>query len=405
VVCDAERLRQVILNLLGNAVKFTQSGEVVLDVSMTELPQTAGRHDRCALRFAVRDTGIGIEPAKQAAIFEAFTQADGSTTRRYGGTGLGLSISSRLVRLMGGELSVASTPGSGSTFAFTLPLPIDHGGSDMLEEPPPGLSVVVVDPHPTSQDVALELVVAAGARARVTGSIEAALAHAEPSRPLVILYAAGDAPPPLHEDRPDVWRALENARVVVMLRSTDGPEVIEQWQQAGAAAHLATPLHEADLRRVLCQAASGVTRVESAPAPVAPPIDVSGPRRSLDILLAEDNPVNQLVASAILQKRGHRVTIAKDGREAVARARESRFDVVLMDVQMPEMNGLEATAALRADQANGAAFVPIIALTAHAMQGDGDRCLAAGMDAYLTKPVQAGALIALVERLGMREAA
>jgi two-component system sensor histidine kinase/response regulator len=129
------------------------------------------------------------------------------------------------------------------------------------------------------------------------------------------------------------------------------------------------------------------------------------PRRALDVLLAEDNPVNQLVASAILHKRGHRVTIARDGREAVARARENRFDVVLMDVQMPEMNGLEATAVLRADQANGATYVPIIALTAHAMQGDGDRCRAAGMDAYLTKPVQAGALIAMVERLGMREAA
>jgi CheY-like chemotaxis protein len=270
----------------------------------------------------------------------------------------------------------------------------------MLAELPPGLRVAVVDPHAASQDVALELIAAAGGRAAAAGTIEAALAHAEPGQPLVVLYAAGDAPP----DRDDtaLADALTKARVVVTLRSTAGPDVIEQWQQAGAAAHLATPLHEADLRRVLATVAHGAATPEPAPAAA---VDLSAPRRSLDILLAEDNPVNQLVASAILHKRGHRVTIARDGREAVARARESRFDVVVMDVQMPEMNGLEATAVLRADQANGAARIPIIALTAHAMQGDGDRCLAAGMDAYLTKPVQAGALIALVERLGIREAA
>jgi signal transduction histidine kinase/ligand-binding sensor domain-containing protein/DNA-binding NarL/FixJ family response regulator len=406
VICDAERLRQVILNLLGNAVKFTEQGEVVLDVSCDRPSPDADGQPR-AVRFAVRDTGIGIEAEHQAAIFEAFTQADGSTTRRHGGTGLGLSISSRLVRMMGGELHVESQPGAGSTFVFTIPLPIDQRKETQAPASAPlGFPVIVVDAHATSCAVARELAEAAGATTSAAASLAEAYGQVEAGRPTVILYAADvEIPPRLGDGRSPVdGRGL--ATLVVMLPATAGPEMIEAWQQAGAAAHVTQPLDESELRRVLHSAVAGVAvSAEASTKSAAAPVDRIGPHRALDILLAEDNPVNQLVASAILHKRGHRVTIAGNGREAVARVRERRYDVVLMDVQMPEMNGLEATAALRADEAGGAAHVPIIALTAHAMQGDGERCLAAGMDAYLTKPVQAGALIAEVERLGIRAAA
>ena len=399
IVCDPERLRQVLLNLLGNAVKFTESGDVVLEVSRD--PEAAPDGASAALHFAVRDTGIGIEPDKQRVIFEAFTQADGSTTRRYGGTGLGLSISSRLVRLMGGELRVTSTTGAGSTFAFTLRLPVDKSTGDKGQEVASldGLPVIVLENHALSRSVAIELARAAGARAVSADSMDEALTLVDPSRRTVLLVDVDGLTPPQPGANHAMAAAVARAAVVVMLPCTAGPEHIELWQQAGVASHLTQPISEADLRRVLGTLARGGPAADDSPRP-APHAERIAPRQVLNVLLAEDNPVNQLVASAILQKRGHRVTIAKDGREAVAQATTSRFDVILMDVQMPEMNGLEATAALREREAEGTERVPIIALTAHAMQGDGERCLAAGMDAYLTKPVQAGKLIAVVERLG-----
>jgi PAS domain S-box-containing protein len=279
LVGDPDRLRQVLLNLLGNALKFTASGGVALDVELVSSGLEAAE-----IHFAVSDTGIGIPADKQRLIFEPFTQADGATTRRFGGTGLGLTISSRLVQMMGGRLSVESVPGKGSRFFF---------------------------------------------------SARFAVASAQSAR---------------------------------------------------------------------SAAASQVRAAEPVPAPSPPPA-AGSPAAGLRVLLAEDNPVNQRLTERLLQKRGHTVMLAEDGQQAVdAVARES-FDLVLMDVQMPRLNGFEATAAIRAMEREAGGRMPIVAITAHAMAGDRERCLEAGMDAYISKPVRAYELYAAIETLGRRRPA
>jgi CheY-like chemotaxis protein len=297
-------------------------------------------------------------------------------------------------------LHVESHPGSGSAFSFTLSPPVaadlDEGFADPIDD----VVLVVVDDHPLSREAAADLARAVGADAVTADSIDDAAARLDPGRRTVVLMAVRSVAPPSPDDSARLTALAERATIVVALPCTAGPESIEQWQLAGASHHVSQPLVESDLRRVLAPSAHRAAADDIDPASPAARERTSAPQ-VLNVLLAEDHPVNQLVASAILQKRGHRVTIAKDGLEAIAHAAATRFDVILMDVQMPEMNGLEATAHIRAREADGAR-VPIIALTAHAMQGDGDRCLAAGMDAYLTKPVQAGALVAAVEQLAAR---
>jgi PAS domain S-box-containing protein len=388
VVGDSGRLRQIVVNLVGNAIKFTEVGEVSMRVDVV----TAER-DRVCLHFAVRDTGVGIAPEKQALIFAPFTQADTSTTRRFGGTGLGLAISSELVSMMGGTMWVVSDLGQGSTFHCTVEL--GAGTPDVVETPAlDGGPVLVVDDNATSRLILEEMLSGLGQRAVLADGGEAALA-------LLREAAAVGAPFRVvlldsHMPRLDGFEVAERIRSdaalaatrVVMLMSgvhaTDGA----RRRVVDGVAVLTKPVGRTDLVTAL----GAVARSE----PVAPVIE-STPLR---ILVAEDNPVNQHLVRRLLEKMGHTVEVAGNGAEALAALARAPFALVLMDVQMPGMDGLAATAAIRRQEAtSGGARQPIIALTAHAMASDRERCLAAGMDDYLTKPIQRTALCAALERV------
>jgi PAS domain S-box-containing protein len=404
LVGDAGRLRQVLTNLIGNAVKFTATGEV--SVRAERVPEPG---DGVRVRFAVADTGIGIPRAAQAAVFDAFTQADGSTTRKYGGTGLGLTICARLVGLMGGTIGVESEPGKGSTFAFDVRFTRASPSAAKSGFFPPadlrGLSVLVVDDNPTNRRVLTETLQLWAVRATATESGPAALAElrraaaAGEPYPLVLL----DAMMP----EMDGFAVAEQigrepalaAPVVMMLSSADRGEDAARCRALGMAGYLVKPVKPDDLRRAL--AAVVGTRAEAAraaqPAPPAPPPQDGRP---LHVLLAEDNAVNQRVAVRILQGCGHRVTVANHGGEAVRLSAGEPFDVILMDVQMPVMDGFEATATIRAREAGAGRRTPIVAMTAHAMKGDRERCLAAGMDDYLSKPVRRDELVGILNRIG-----
>ena len=394
---DVTRVRQVLLNLLSNAVKFTAAGEVVVRVAAAP----------GGVRFDVRDTGIGITAAQQATLFEAFTQADASTTRKYGGTGLGLAISRRLAGLMGGGLSVESTPapapGHGSTFSFTV-------AAEPVELPAPpreaaldGRAVLVVDDNPTNRRmVELQLgragvdVALAGGGAAALDEARAALAAGRPFDAVVLDYHM----PGL--DGVDVARRLRAldgawAPALVMLsslaeRPDDAADLFDAW--------LAKPTRRSALLRALSQALGVAERPRPAPAAgrPAPAADHGG----LRVLLAEDNAVNQKVALRLLEKAGLHADLAADGVEAVeavgAAAAEGRpYDLVLMDVQMPRLDGLDATRRIRARVGPGGPPY-VVALTANAMEGDRERCLAAGMDDYLAKPIRFGDLSAALAR-------
>ncbi|MCS6925450.1 MAG: PAS domain S-box protein [Candidatus Binatia bacterium] len=396
VVGDPTRLRQVILNLVGNAIKFTEQGEVVVRVAPVE--QTA--HE-VVVHVQVTDTGIGIPPEKQTAIFAPFTQADASTTRRYGGTGLGLAISRQLVELMGGRLWVESTVGVGSTFHFTVRL--GRGRTDPVGvqcESLRGVRVLVVDDNATNRRIlqeqlqAWEMVpVLACTGQEALRVLQAAAAQEQPF-PLLLTD--------VHMPEMDGFALVEHVKqdprlrniVVVVLTSAQHTADLARCRRLGITRYLLKPVKPSDLQRVLLEVMG-----QHAPLPAHAPAPQPRPVRSLRILLAEDNPVNQKLAIRLLEKWGHRVVVATTGAEAVARVAEEAFDVVLMDVQMPEMDGLEATAAIRARERAQGGHLPIIAMTAHAMQGDKERCLAAGMDAYVSKPLKTDELHALLARL------
>ena len=412
IVADPERLRQVILNLVGNAVKFTSAGDVHVEVCRAA--SDLGRNhpgDSCTLQFTVRDTGIGIPADKQALIFEAFTQADGSTTRRYGGTGLGLAICWRLVKMMGGALRVDSVPGQGSSFSFTveatvsMPRPV---APELSTERLAGMRVLVVDDNAINRRVLQEMLVRWGMRPVLAESGAAALAILDANRTqdpfaFVLLDLNMPGMDGLHlaellSRRPEMRGAM-----MMMLTSANPPGIVKRCREVGIAVSLTKPVRQAlllsEIRRLAGAAAEPRpdTRVvqQSSPAPASKPATVP-----LRVLLAEDNPVNQRLAVAILSKRGHTVVVAGDGRQAVEAYDRERFDVVLMDVQMPELNGFEATAHIRAQERVTGERLPIVALTAHAMTGDRERCLASGMDDYLPKPLNAAGLIETVERHG-----
>jgi signal transduction histidine kinase/DNA-binding response OmpR family regulator len=388
---DAGRLRQVLVNLVGNALKFTEKGEVVVTVGL----KAAGPGE-ATIEFAVRDTGIGIPPEQQHRIFQPFEQADGSTTRKYGGTGLGLSISVRLVELMGGRMCLDSIPGQGSTFHFTARVGVPPG-------PPPeqgsldparlqGRRALIVDDHAINRFVLSEMV--QNWRMEATAVDSAAAALAELERPsagpyaLVILDGMmpevdGFALAAAIRSRP-AWASLP----LLMLSSGDRAEDISRCRQLGVARYLLKPVKQSDLLEAI---AAAVLPHEASPhAPPRPTRSDDGPPLPpLRILLAEDNAVNQRLAVRLLEKRGHTVAVANNGREALSALERGAFDVVLMDVQMPEMGGFEATAAIRERERQTGDHLPIIAMTAHAMKGDRERCLEAGMDGYVSKPVQA----------------
>ncbi|MCS7269753.1 MAG: response regulator [Gemmataceae bacterium] len=413
VCVDPVRLRQILINLVGNAIKFTQQGEISVRIVVAQ-----NTSEGQLVRFSVSDTGIGIPAEKLQAIFEPFTQADGSTTRRFGGTGLGLTICDRLVRMMEGRLWVESTVGVGSTFFFQIPLRRAHGSIERRLISPVDLTelpVLIVDDNSTNRRVLADTL-------RLWGAIPITAANADEawqallqaqqdnSRYAVILL---DAMMP----QVDGFQLAEQIRQqsafadipILLLTSADRPGDIARCRQLGIAAYLLKPVKASDLNRALAQVlsagrspdSSGPRPAQSLPAMgnaggARPPVAIRGPLR---ILLAEDNPVNQQVALRMLQRSGHEVTVVSTGREAVERWQQDRFDVILMDVQMPEMDGFEATRCIRHAEKNRACRIPIIAMTAHAMKGDRERCLAAGMDDYVAKPVRREELEAALHRV------
>jgi PAS domain S-box-containing protein len=397
LVGDPGRLRQVLVNLLGNAIKFTERGEIVLRVE-----REPGAAPRTMLHFFVRDTGVGIAASKQREIFEAFVQADSSTTRKYGGTGLGLTIASRLVELMGGRIWLESAESRGSTFHFTAGFGVAPGATPSEPVGPraalAGLRVLVVDDHAINRRILEEMLVSWGMRPHVVESAKEALRALADRGPFALLITDYQMPGMDGLTLARRARALPaNTRPAVLLLTSVGQSEIASRRRGAVAAVLTKPVKHSDLLDAIVSAC--VTK-----APGASPVPaVRSATAALRVLVAEDTAVNRKLVSATLGKRGHRVTAVENGREAVEaleQAGPGGFDLVLMDVQMPEMDGFEASRAIRERERATGAHVPIVALTAHALKGDRERCLEAGMDGYLAKPIDLDQLVAAVEGLG-----
>jgi len=410
LVGDPGRLQQIMLNLVGNALKFTESGEVAVEVEMD-----ATGSDRPRLHFTVNDTGIGIPVEKQQTIFDAFSQADGSTTRQYGGTGLGLSISLRLVKLMGGRIWLDSTPGEGSTFHFTAEFDVQPESKattvTVPQVDPVDVTVLIVDDNATNRRILQETTAGWGMRPTAVGSGSAALDTMERAN------GAGQAFSLLLLDanmpEMDGFTVVERMRrtpalagsIVLMLTSAGRRRDAARCRELGIAAYLVKPIRSADLLKAV-QRALGMSTVPVERRGLITRHSLREGCRPLHVLLAEDDLINQKLAVRLLEKHGHAIQVAGDGRAAVdaldAAERGGRpFDLVLMDVQMPVMDGLAATAAIREREKGTSRHIPIIAMTAHALKGDRERCLAAGMDGYVSKPIQAAALLAaLADVLG-----
>ncbi len=388
---DPTRLRQVLMNLIGNAIKFTEQGEVVVSVTSAASDGTA------KLTFAVRDTGIGIAAEHIGSVFKEFTQADSTMTRRYGGTGLGLAISQRLVRLMGGELGVSSEVGRGSQFSFGLTLPV--------ESSPPtrttglatlgGRRMLIVDDNETNRRILREMLAAEGIKVDEASMAAEGLEALRRSRyDLAIL----DVQMP-DMDGFQLATAVRGEKKIartnlLMLTSAGQRGDGERCRELGIRGYLTKPISRSDLLEALGTVLAGPPEEAGTPE-VVTRHTIAESRRSLRVLLAEDNPVNQQVAVAMLVKRGHAVHVSSNGRDAVDAVRARDYDVVLMDIQMPEMDGFEATHAIR--ELPQGKDLPIIGLTAHALSGERERCLSHGMTDYLAKPFRAHELFALVE--------
>ncbi len=398
VVGDPGRLRQVLMNLVGNAIKFTERGQILVQLEVESRDAVA-----CVVHYFVSDSGIGVPKDKQATIFEPFKQADGSTTRRFGGTGLGLAISSTLIELMGGRIWVESEPCEGSTFHFTARLEISDARPEPTTVDLTGLGVLIVDDNAVNRRVLHDLLVRWKMRPETAVSGDAALE--------ALRRARGDGHPfslvLLDANMPDVDGFAVAQRIrdevdaaaptVMMLSSSGHYGESARCRELGIVNHLTKPVDQRDLLQAITRALAHEQPKRATPLPPAM-VATDLPDRRLSILLAEDNVVNQRLAASVLERRGHKVTIAGNGREAIEAIAKARFDVVLMDVQMPDMGGLEATAVIRErEAASGAARLPIVAMTAHAMKGDRERCIAAGMDDYVTKPVDSRRLCTAVE--------
>ena len=404
LMADSGRLRQVLINLVGNAIKFTDTGEVVVHVWMERTEGSEG-----LLHVAVSDTGIGIPPEKHQQIFEAFSQADGSITRRYGGTGLGLTISSNLVSLMGGRLWVESTVGVGSTFHFTaavqvLPDAADADAAPLIQLR--DLAVLVVDDNATNRRIFEKTLEKWNMRPTLVDNGPAAIAavrdaeqRGEPFS-LVLL----DANMPDMDGFAVAQQLTSDPTVtpptIMMLTSSGEVHDAGRCRELGIASYLVKPVRQA----ALCEAIlDTLGQRAKEPVPVAAP-EVT--HTMLRILLAEDNVVNQRVAIGLLEKAGHQVTLAENGRIALEKYEAGTFDLVLMDMQMPEMGGAEAIAGIRAREQATGTHIPIVSLTAHALKGDRERCLDAGADGYVSKPIAPPVLFAEIDAvLGGRSAA
>src|SRR5881628_461319 len=400
---DPTRLRQVLMNLIGNAIKFTEQGEVVVSVDVAATDGTA------KVTFAVRDTGIGIAAEHTTSVFKEFTQADSTMTRRYGGTGLGLAISQRLVRLMGGELSVKSEVGRGSEFSFSLTLPVETAASERTVGLAAlgGRRMLIVDDNETNRRILREMLAAEGVKvdeATMANDGLAALRRAAQKRVPYDLAILDVQMPDM--DGFQLATAVRQDQTLartklLMLTSAGQRGDGERCRELGIRGYLTKPLSRVDLLEALGTVLAGPAEQAGTPD-VVTRHTIAESRASLRVLLAEDNPVNQQVAVAMLVKRGHEVHVVGNGREAVDAVAERAYDVVLMDIQMPEMDGFEATQAIRATPRG--AQLPIIALTAHALSGERERCLSHGMTEYLAKPFKAHELFGMVERTVERPA-
>jgi two-component system, sensor histidine kinase and response regulator len=389
LVGDPTRLRQVIINLLGNALKFTEKGEVVLGVSV----ESRDEHG-VSLQFSVRDTGIGIPQEKLKLIFESFTQADGAMNRKYGGTGLGLTISARLAEMMRGRVWVESEEGKGSTFFFSARFTFagQHEKNASNHETPnlEGVPALVVDDNETNRRILQEMLLSWGMKPTLAESGKTALfaldavKNAKGAFSIIIIDA--------HMPEMDGFALAEQIIAIpgfrgvpiVMLTSAAQPGDAHRCRQLGFAAYLTKPIGQSELLDAVSSALNSSAPKLSGAAPEAEAIRT----RALRILLAEDNLVNQTLATLLLEKQGHDVVVAGDGKRALALLEKQQFDLVLMDIQMPEMDGMETTAAIRAKERHTGAHLPIIAMTAHAMKGDRELCLGAGMDEYISKPIR-----------------
>jgi signal transduction histidine kinase/CheY-like chemotaxis protein/HPt (histidine-containing phosphotransfer) domain-containing protein len=402
LIGDPGRLRQVIVNLVGNAIKFTHAGEVVVHVRARER-----RDDHVVLDFSIKDTGIGIPKDKQARMFEAFEQADTSTTREYGGTGLGLAISKQLVELMQGEISIESAPGQGTTFHFTTRFKLQpKAATDRRpqQEYLQGLRVLVVDDNETNRFILQEITNVWGMKPTMASSVDEAIVILEQGKargePIELVLTD------MYMPRRDGFALIEwlrsrpeyaNVRVMIL---SSGPtaEHRARAKEMHVASYLTKPVRQSTLFDAIATAIGPPELLTAAPA-AAPAADQSPTVRPLQVLLAEDNPVNQLTATTMLEKLGHTVVVANNGRQAIDKLNEQKFDIVFMDVQMPEMDGVTATGEIRKGEKATGKHMPIVAMTAHAMKGDKEKCLEAGMDDYVSKPIRRKDLAEVITRI------
>jgi signal transduction histidine kinase/ligand-binding sensor domain-containing protein/CheY-like chemotaxis protein len=402
LVGDVHRLGQILVNLIGNAIKFTERGEIALSV---RLDTVTVRPEKARIVFTVRDTGIGISAEQQARIFEPFKQADGSTTRQYGGTGLGLSISQRLVDVMGGQLVVTSEKGNGSTFEFSIPLVVappaatsstSREWADLRD-----MSVLIVDDNATNRALLTGMVrrwemspVAAADGDEALHLFDDAIRHGTPFT-IVLLDARMPRLDGFAVAKALLDRQTSACPTILMLTSDDRAGDAARCRDLGVTSYLIKPITQSELLRSMLGALARTPRHEPRGGGRLVPVQHAAKR----LLVAEDNVVNQRIAAAMLQREGHHVTVVDNGAAAVAAASGGGFDAILMDVQMPQMNGLDATVAIRHYERQRQIYTPIIAMTAHAMQSDRERCMNAGMDDYVSKPVTAEDLRSAIARV------
>lgn len=401
LIGDPVRLRQILLNLLSNALKFTEQGEIVLNVKADEeSPEAIGIH------LSVSDTGIGIPIERQQSIFEAFAQADTSTARKFGGTGLGLTITSRLVGLMGGRIWVESEPGKGSTFHCLAKFGLAKKTAAVESKMPVDLKdtpVLIVDDNETSRRILKQMLLKWQMKPTLADGALNALAILQDA------HRSGQAFPLVITDMnmPDINGFGLAERInqdpalagvtIMMLTSVGQRGESVRCRELGMKAYLLKPVRPSELRAaIIASLSNSGSQIESRQ--IVTRHSLREAQRRLRVLLAEDNRVNQILAKRLLEQKGHTVSLAGNGLEVLEQLETSRFDVVLMDVQMPEMDGFETTRIIREKEQSSGDHLPIIALTAHAMAGDQNRCLVAGMDLYLTKPLQSSELFAAIER-------
>jgi two-component system, sensor histidine kinase and response regulator len=406
VLGDPSRIRQVLVNLVGNAIKFTERGEILVTAKVESTEE-----EQVCVHFAVKDTGVGIPAETQTKIFDAFSQADGSMARKYGGTGLGLTICTRLVQMMGGRIWVESETGKGSVFQFVIKLGVQTERTARKLAVPPerlrNLHSLIVDDNATNRRVLQGMLMRWGMKPTAVEGGKSALQALEIAKntghPFPLVLLDGQMPEMDGFALAEViQKDPELAGVTIMMLTSAGHlGDAERCRRLGIAGYLVKPVRQSELLDAICRLLSGGGKEETASLVTRHTLREA--KKRARILLAEDNAVNRTLAIRLLEKRGYTVSVATNGREAVAAVEKERFDAILMDVQMPEMDGFEATAAIRATEESSGKHVPIVAMTAHALKGDEERCMEAGMDGYVSKPIRTNELYAALERVVKKE--